>query len=564
MPVRLPEIPGLPDDRGNLAPMSAEAATAPGRAMGELAQGLADLGEATQTHADRVQRQQNLVLATDTASAWRKQRAEFTLELQNDPDPDSRIRKTDAFLKQLQGDLDTADLPPQVRDELRLDWSRFADDTYLNALDDADQLSRTRAKLSLENTLTTADETGDRGLMEDTLRRGQDAGVLLPEQADKIRANFDRDQTRKGKLRQAMEEPDQFLADHGPEAPEGEDPVEYHNLRDIALRERNQQTAQAADEVLDLIYSGKVTTPEEIEQLTPEMRPQAREMLKAKLADRATETNRLRVLHPQYQADLRGRIRGALDTYAATPDGEDTTYVGIASLIRDVSDPDLAKEFTRVLSNKRSGALDLIETKADEARAKLSNLFKAKAFGSGNTSKSVFTLMSEGILQDPAKLQAEGFTPEQAAAIAADDIDTGDLTKLGLSDEQAKRAAGSGLQARIVRFREMSKLRSGEQTSTAYDAAAYDAIRTGKKGTIETPDQAAQRERDIAYGHAVTKLETWLRLHPQHTDTEANAYLDELTNGRATKEFSDSLIGTPPALTFPEDENPLLPPIDEN
>jgi hypothetical protein len=181
-PVRIPEIPGLAHTPVNAPKVSQGAATAPARALGEVAAGIARLGQPFAEIADRTQRAENARLEIETRGAWNRQLAELNLKLQKESDPAEFTRQTDALLSQLKGGIDPS-LPPAVRDRLTREYSEFADRAMIGAAAESAKLAQKRARLALDNDVQMAANTGDRDLYMKARQTATDSGILLPEEA---------------------------------------------------------------------------------------------------------------------------------------------------------------------------------------------------------------------------------------------------------------------------------------------------------------------------------------------------------------------------------------------
>lgn len=253
--IRALEIPGLAPQAVNAPQVSTDAATAPARALGDVAAGIARIGEPFTEIADRTQRAENARLELETRSGWNRQLADLNLKLQKEADPAEWTKQTDALLAQLKGSIDTS-LPPVVRDRLTLDYSEFADRAMISAGAEAAKLSQARARAALENDVQLASETGDRALYMKA--RETAAEILLPEEITKMDREWSGQALYKQLARRIEEQPgtmEAWLEDESsPEAQAAIQTIGQENLdrlRRHAHQAANKERAELWDGLLN-------------------------------------------------------------------------------------------------------------------------------------------------------------------------------------------------------------------------------------------------------------------------------------------------------------------------
>lgn len=563
MPIRLPDIPNLASTASAPDLVDPSAATAPARALGSVAQGIANVSGAFADEAERIQRMENARIESGARQQWMQGWGQLQAELETDPDPASHIARTDAFLQEQKATLDQPDMSESAREALSLQYDEFATRAKNAATGGAANLANRRAALTLTNELEEAERTGNPAMFERGLKTAQDAGVVLPEQAGKLRSDFARTVRKNNLIAQAIDSPDLFLEEHK-ERPDGIDPVEWQNITGTAKRNLAQQTADTVDQIQDGIAAGNITRPEQIDDLAPGMRPAAREQLKTNLARRADANLRALQATPGYQASTVSKVEELLDRYTVDTDDYDTAYAEMDGLVRSLPEGSAVRaELTRRLTESRNGQVRQLETAADFHRQALTELTKQGAFGTGTISKPIEQILTDGILRDPAKITARGFTPEQAAIITSGTASAGDLEALGVPEKTAKALAGKGdtEARRVALFRALSGSRAGFDKSTEYERAALDAIESGKAGFVEVADLAAREKQRRAAGLAKTKLEAWLKANPNADEAKGREALLNITGELAIPGAVESILTAPPAFLDGIDiDGTLLPP----
>lgn len=187
--IRLPEIPGLSGTQINAPAMRPAAAAAPAEALGHVAQAIADVSDQFHATALHVQKLENARAVSEARRTLATDYAAHQLALQEDPDPASRLTKTAAFLSGYKGKMDSPDLPPAVRDELVDHFDAFATEATIRQAQDSATLATKRAYLAMNNEV---DSAPDGASAHEAIRRAQEAGVILPEEADAKARDIDR------------------------------------------------------------------------------------------------------------------------------------------------------------------------------------------------------------------------------------------------------------------------------------------------------------------------------------------------------------------------------------
>jgi len=186
--IRLPDLPA--SNPQQQAP-SLAAMQAPARALQDVSQGLATVGNALTSEAFRIQAIENGHTESKIRLGWNERYAQLNQDLTRETDPAAIPRRTQELLAELQGTIDDESLPPAVRNRLRLQFDEFSTRTTISAGERASSLAITRAKAAFQNEQNLAFRTNDRSLLENSVATAREAFALLPEHEDAIFDAFD-------------------------------------------------------------------------------------------------------------------------------------------------------------------------------------------------------------------------------------------------------------------------------------------------------------------------------------------------------------------------------------
>jgi hypothetical protein len=285
--IRIPDAPALQGTQVNAPDMRLAAAAAPTAALGSLAQSIAEVGEAFRSVADQTQKNENARMESEARQRLAADYSQFQIDLEKDPNPQSRISKTNAFLMAQRGTPDAPEYPPQVRDSLRLHFNSFADQATTRAGEQAASLTAKRATLALSNELEAAKETGNLDGFEKAITTGEQAGIILPEQRQRMEKDFKRTVAFNGAVKiidaepitalESLEDPAflKLLKQHS-----DLDSDSVQRLRNYAEPLANRSKAELWDNVLNASIDGNIITAEELKGLaedgmiSPEQRAQ--------------------------------------------------------------------------------------------------------------------------------------------------------------------------------------------------------------------------------------------------------------------------------------------------
>ena len=144
-------------------------------------------------------------------------------------------------------------------------------------------------------------------------------------------------------------------AERNKEPWEGDMAGDWLSLQSHAKSVRRSKGYDETDNVLDLIYSDEMSI-DQLEQMTPNLRPKARESLRSEHIKRQEYLSEGIRSSSVDQDSLIGTVGDLIDVYEAEDvEDHDDKYVHLDSLIRDIKDPALKAEYNRQLKAKRSG-----------------------------------------------------------------------------------------------------------------------------------------------------------------------------------------------------------------
>jgi hypothetical protein len=356
---------------------------------------------------------------------------------------------------------------------------------------------------------------------------------------------FQKKQANDAELRTIHADPGEWLSKNKPDAiPENVSPAEYAQRRNLARQLVAQETAETSGNLMDAIVAGKITTPEQVENLAGNLRPTAKAQLLDFLQKQGDEAFRAKRATPEYQDATVGKALDLLDRYQLDDDHFDEKFVEIDGLIRTLPESSPARaELRRKLDAARDGQLGEIKDHADLARNALKDAYKAGRFGNTEgvqASQSLRSILDDGILTDTAKLQRLGFDSKQAKAIAA----------------------GKKESERLALFRTTFDERKGTDQTSPFERAAFLALRDGlpPSHTVEITDDSEREKTWQNYGRSRNSLEQWLKVNPKATPEQITEKVKELGGQADSQSLRQSLFKSRPSGVSVDGSPGVLPP----
>lgn len=273
--IRLADIATLQPTAINAPGLRADSLALPAQALGNVARSIAGVSDGFHDTALAAQKLENAHAVSSNRLRLAEQYAALQLDLDKETDPAERVPKTRAFLSNLKVQLEGEDLPPAVRQQVLSDFEGFASRAIIDQGAATAKLSQRRALLATQNELRKAQAYNDRPGFEAALSTAEEAGILLPEESERFRMEFDRsaaaseldagiEQDPAGVMLD-MEQPD-FLSRFP-----GLTPADLPRLKDAARGSAQRKRQEETDLIAAAMMENKLQ-PEDIEAaeyLTP-------------------------------------------------------------------------------------------------------------------------------------------------------------------------------------------------------------------------------------------------------------------------------------------------------
>jgi hypothetical protein len=260
--IRLPNIPNLQGSAINAPGVSARAVAAPAIALGNLAQGIANAGEAFHNTAVRLQKVENARLVSEKRQQLARSYAEHQASLQTDPDPSSRMQKTQAFLANAKGMMDDENLAPAARDELRQHFDGFATDAFIKQTAQSASLGLQRAAATFKNEVSLAEQNMDSAAGEAAIDQAGAAGVLLPEEVETAKRSLGQNITYNQRRAEIAKDP--LAAEKAANAPDFAPELTPQQRAALQNEAEQQANRYRSDFTNDIIISGQSPTLEDL------------------------------------------------------------------------------------------------------------------------------------------------------------------------------------------------------------------------------------------------------------------------------------------------------------
>jgi len=396
-----------------------------------------------------------------------------------------------------------------------------------------------RAGLQLNNELDAAVLAGDESRAMDIVDRGVAAGVLLPEQgvAAKVRVQ----QTLKERAEQTdiIEDPKTWSENNPPDkVPPGTDPARYQQMQDFAKGQMRKKTYEASAGIMDGIVSGQITTEEQIDELTQDIRPTAVEELKNGLRMRQADGYKEKVASRDYQAQVYGQLSIAIGGFKPDAEDADARIALIDRMMRDLKPGFLKQKLTDKFKNLESpDVTDDAKNYGDFVLKQVDELGKTDRFGKTVKPEEIpLKDVAPGFMKDPEKLQRGGFTKahaEEIAALAAKDPAAAQRLLADSWNDKKLRPGGS-LNASKIENDTFYALRNGRATIPW-------SSEESKKAADATNSATA-----TAFGKAKMQMEDYLRLNPTDPPAKIDAAFLRITGESIKEEAKQKVIPKKP------------------
>lgn len=349
-PIRIPDTPDLATSRSTPPTMDGRSPIADG--IGNLAKSISGIADTFAAKADDINKVDQGYKKLGVQNQFSAELQKFRQDLEKDPEPASRLEKTEAFLKSKRDLLQIDGLTDSSRQYLGLWLEDVSGKVRIDAGRDAAILTRQRADLAFNNKLQAAKEYGDRSAYDEAKKIGRDAGLFLPEKEESMDLDFDRTLKYKDLQRQIDQDPHGLLDSlEKPDAPQayGLDIEAIDGLRRQAATKKNQHDSDMWEGIQnqDLTNDSPSISKEDLQHLAEEGSISA--------SQRAGYLQRwYSPTEPAYDEGLFSKYHGVIASYDPA---KDPTQASLAKLRGDLATVPLPKESLRVLNDQLSGKL---------------------------------------------------------------------------------------------------------------------------------------------------------------------------------------------------------------
>ena len=504
--IKIPDVPGLQGTKINAPAARFEAANAPNAALGgPIAAAIGGVGEYFQGVADQAQKMENARAESEARMQMDAGYSQLQIDLEKDPDPASRINKTRQYFEQSKGIADNPNLSPQARESLQRFHTEFAHKGMIRGAADAAQLSMKRAGLQLNNELDAAVLEGNESRAMEIVDRGVAAGVQLPEQGVAAKVRLQQTLKERAEQKDVIEDPKTWSENNPPDkVPPGTDPARYQQMQDFAKGQMRKKTYEGSANIMDGIVSGQITTEQQIDDLTEDLRPTAVEELKNGLRMRQADGYKEKVASPDYQAQVYGQLSIAIGDFKPDAEDADARIAMIDRMMRDLK-PGFQKDaLTKKFKNLESPEVtDDAKNYGEMVLKQVDELNKVGRFGKTEKPQDMTTkdIVDQGFLKDMDKLQRLGFSEGQSTDIQKAAQESSPLGQRKMIELWGERPGGT-VNASEIEVATANALRLGHAT---IPFAADGAVETANITNLETAKK---------YGIAKMQMEDYLRFNP--------------------------------------------------
>ena len=270
MPIPYIPLPSAGTTQINATAPNLGAMTAVTRGLSDTVQGISNVAASFDAHADRIQAMENTWQESEARQAIARDFSQFETSLDTNNDPSTYLPQLEKALTRTGNYTANEALTPQVRDKLTLFHSEFANNARIRVAERAASMTTKRASMAIQNELDAAMQWGNREAFDSGLDRGITGGLILPEQADKLRSTFDEADAYNQAI-QAIDADPLSMADDllNPDLNlfPGVSPEARERLNSYAIKKKNSIAAETWKAIQIASLDGKTLTREEITQM---------------------------------------------------------------------------------------------------------------------------------------------------------------------------------------------------------------------------------------------------------------------------------------------------------
>ncbi len=550
--IQIPDLPGLQSSAVNDPQASTASAAAPAAALGTLAQSIASVGTHFQETADRVQSLENARVESQKRQDLARSYSNLQLELDKDPDPKSRITKTQDFFSQQKGAMDDPSLPPAVRYSLNQHFDEFSTQGMIQTTHTSATLALKRTTEAYNNEIATALQNGDGAGAHQAIDRIAGTGAMTPEEIDAARRTTDQTLRLNADQKAITEAPLHWMENNDPtKIPAGYNAVQWNQQQQFAKGKLREVTMDAVDTVQAGIMSGQVSSREQIDQMTHDVRPAIRQEMYKALEKNASEGFKAMASMPEYQAATVGKVSAMLGQIDTRAGDADVQMASADNMVRDLPPGSAARTMLEgQIRDLWEGKSKEPKTHIEAAMKSLDEAYKFGLFGKvpkpgdGTEEMTTARVLDSGFLANPAKLASLGLTADQVEGVmnAAPSPNSTDP-----KDIRANQAA------RLTAFRALAPAWDQRQNITAgpLEQAAAEAI-LNNQGTVKyrSPEATRQAAMDAVdtlakYGQKKTDFAKWAKLNPDATPKEVDDKIFEMAGAETQAKLTSGIYDVP-------------------
>lgn len=473
----------------------ASAAMAPGMALKSVAAGVSDVADVLDQHNQRILAVQNAADLTEIKTKARTAYANFQASLTEDHDYKTYQTKWESALSNLRAEIEKGEYSGMVRDQAGIFLEDFAGDTRIGVSAAMQRKAVERGKLAFGNAFQATVDGYDpasgppsTAALEELL---DDQAWMLPEEKDQQRQRFRDATAAKYRIAEIHADPEDWLERNKEPGPGNLGQwIDDTNRAKGLITDRAEEAAIQAE---DMMASGQLTNPDDVDDLFANLRPAAREAIKNRVADRAQLNFRAEMARPEKQQEIVGTVMERIRAYDPTFEDWDAEFVDIQLMIGTLPDGPVRDELASQLKRAKSTEVAQVLEAQDIILKQLDDAFDAQKFGVFERGQSTQSAIDAGLLEDTAKLTAAGFSPEQIEQLNAEGMTAKERTAL---------------------FRKLWFQRPGDASGLgAYEQTAFEAIAAGET-RFQAIDESAMAKARREHGKARMELMEVIRAYP--------------------------------------------------
>ena len=380
MPIPYIPLPPAGNTQINATAPNLGAMTAVTRGLSDTVQGISNVAQAFDHHADKIQAMENTWQESEARQAISRDFSEFETSLDTNTDPATYLPALEKTLTRTGSITANEKLTPAVREKLTLYHSEFANNARIRIAERAASMTTKRASMAIQNELDAAMQWNDRAAFESGLERAEQGGLLLPEQRVPLQQKFDENEAYNQAI-QAIEADPLSMADdlNNPDLNlfPGVSPQNRDKLTRYAEQKKNTVAAETWEAIQIASLDGTTLSKDEITQMAKDGDITA-----------AQAGSYLRAYHgptpPQFEPLIYDNARSMVSSYDPAKDPTGAIRANIAAMLATTP---LPKEYITELQSqfKARSTPDSPDAPkhrlAAEYDTRLESEWKAESFG---------------------------------------------------------------------------------------------------------------------------------------------------------------------------------------